>query len=181
LNTERTVDALVEIPRGSRNKYELDEESGRLRLDRVLYSSVHYPTDYGFIPHTLAPDGDHLDILIIINEPTFPGCLVEARPIGGLDMVDEKGSDFKVLAVPTGDPRYATVMRLEDLSPHWLSEIETFFATYKLLEPKDSEVLGWHSLEEAWDTIERAQEAYRQQAGGDDYGAPLPSGRVVPG
>ncbi|HUG15680.1 MAG TPA: inorganic diphosphatase [Thermomicrobiales bacterium] len=165
MNTDRTVEALVEIPRGSRNKYEIDEETGRLRLDRVLFSSVHYPTDYGFIPHTLSPDGDHLDILIIINEPTFPGCLVEARPIGGLDMTDEKGSDFKVLAVPTGDPRYGHVMRLEDLSPHWLKEIETFFATYKLLEPKDSEVLGWHSVDEAWQTIELARDAYRQQAG----------------
>jgi inorganic pyrophosphatase len=164
VNNDRTVEALVEIPRGSRNRYEIDEESGRIRLDRVLYSSVHYPTDYGFIPHTLAPDGDHLDILIIINEPTFPGCLVEARPIGGLDMVDEKGSDFKVLAVPTGDPRYGHITRLEDLSPHWLREIETFFATYKLLEPKDSEVLGWHTAAEAWDMIERAREAYRQQA-----------------
>ncbi|ACZ37648.1 inorganic diphosphatase [Sphaerobacter thermophilus] len=157
----RTVDALIEIPAGSRNKYEFDEKAGRIRLDRVLYTSVHYPTDYGFIPDTLAPDGDHLDILVVTYEPTFPGCLVEARPIGGLDMEDEKGSDFKVLAVPAVDPRFASTRTLEDLDPHWLREIETFFATYKLLEPKHTEVLGWHPVEEAWGVIEAAQRTYR--------------------
>ncbi len=158
---KRTVDALVEIPRGSRNKYEVDEATGRIRLDRVLYSSVHYPTDYGFIPDTLAPDGDHLDILIITHEPTFPGCWIEAEPIGGLDMVDEKGSDFKVLAVPTGDPRFERISDLDHLEQHWLREIETFFDTYKLLERKKTEVIGWHSREEAWEMIERSREAYR--------------------
>ncbi len=157
----RTVDALVEIPRGSRNKYEVDEKTGHIRLDRVLYSSVHYPTDYGFIPETLAPDGDHLDILVITHEPTFPGCWVEAQPIGGLDMTDEKGSDFKVLAVPTGDPRFETISELADLEQHWLREIETFFSTYKLLEDKQTEVLGWHTRDEAWDMIERAREAFQ--------------------
>lgn len=158
----RTVDALIEIPRGSRNKYEVDEETGRIRLDRVLYSSVHYPTDYGFIPETLAPDGDHLDILVITHEPTFPGCWVEAQPIGGLDMVDEKGSDFKVLAVPTGDPRFETISELKDLEQHWLREIETFFGTYKLLEEKITEVLGWHTCAEAWDMIARSRDTYRR-------------------
>ncbi|MDI3340125.1 MAG: inorganic diphosphatase [Sphaerobacter sp.] len=159
----RTVDALIEIPAGSRNKYEYDERAGRIRLDRVLYSSVHYPTDYGFIPDTLAPDGDHLDILVITHEPTFPGCLVEARPIGGLDMEDEQGSDFKVLAVPAVDPRFDDTHTLEDLAPHWLREIETFFATYKLLEPKQTEVLGWHSVADAWEIIEAARRAYRER------------------
>ncbi len=157
----RTVEALIEIPSGSRNKYEYDEATGHIRLDRVLYSSVHYPTDYGFIPDTLAPDGDHLDILVITHEPTFPGCRVEAQPIGGLDMVDEAGSDFKVLAVPTGDPRFETISDLVDLEQHWLREIETFFATYKLLEDKRTEVLGWHSTEDAWKVIEKAREDYR--------------------
>jgi inorganic pyrophosphatase len=148
-----TVWAFIEIPRGSRNKYEYDEASGSFRLDRVLHSSVHYPTDYGFIPETLAEDGDHLDILVLVQEPTFSGCLVEARPIGGLNMSDEKGSDFKVLAVPVGDPRYAHVTELQQLGDHWLREIETFFSTYKLLEPKQTEVLGWHNVDEAWDVI----------------------------
>lgn len=156
------VDALIEIPRGSRNKYEYDEESGRIRLDRVLYSSVHYPTDYGFIPETHAPDGDHLDILVVTHEPTFPGCLVEARVIGGLDMEDEAGSDFKVLAVPVGDPRFDEVTQLDDLAAHWLREIETFFDTYKILEPKTTEVKGWHPLAEALEVIDRARQAYRQ-------------------
>ena len=115
---QESVLAFIEIPRGSRNKYEFDEELGRLRLDRVLYSSVHYPTDYGFVPDTLAEDGDHLDILVLMQEPTFPGCIIEARPIGGLDMSDEKGPDFKVLAVPVGDPRYQEVTNLASLGEH---------------------------------------------------------------
>lgn len=159
---KHVVDALIEIPMGSRNKYEYDEKSGRIKLDRVLYSSVHYPTDYGFIPDTLAPDGDHLDILVVTHEPTFPGCLVEARPIGGLDMEDEAGSDFKVLAVSIGDPRFAEVTQLEHLPTHWLREIETFFDTYKILEPKTTEVKGWHPLEEALAVIERSRTAYRK-------------------
>ena len=158
----QTVDAFIEIPRGSRNKYEFDEKTGRLRLDRVLYSSVHYPTDYGFIPETTSPDGDHLDILVITHEPSFPGCWIEARPIGGLDMIDEKGGDFKVLAIPTGDPRFDSITSLENLEQHWLREIETFFSTYKLLEDKWTEVRGWHPLEAAWEMIEQSRETYRQ-------------------
>ncbi len=154
--------AFIEIPRGSRNKYEFDEEHGTFRLDRVLFSSVHYPTDYGFIPDTLAEDGDHLDILVLVQEPTFPGCLIEARPLGGLDMSDEKGSDFKVLAVPVHDPRYRHVTTLEQLGDHWLREIETFFATYKLLEPKDTEVLGWHDELAARQVIAACRTRYRE-------------------
>lgn len=159
----RTVTAIIEIPMGSRNKYEMDPETGRIHLDRVLYSSVHYPTDYGFIPETLAPDGDTLDILVVTHAPTFPGCLVEARPVGGLDMEDEKGSDFKVLAVPVGDQRFAGIRSLDQLEPHWLLEIETFFATYKLLEPGQTEVRGWHSAEEAWQQIEDARRRYQSE------------------
>jgi inorganic pyrophosphatase len=163
MDDDSTVLAFIEIPRGSRNKYEYDDATKSFRLDRVLYSSVHYPTDYGFIPDTLAEDGDHLDILVLVQEPTFPGCVIEARPLGGLDMSDEKGSDFKVLAVPVGDPRYAHVASLADVGEHWLREIETFFATYKLLEPKHAEVLGWHEAEEARQVIVRCRERYRQR------------------
>jgi len=152
--------AFIEIPRGSRNKYELDHETGRLRLDRVLYSSVHYPADYGFIPDTLGEDGDPLDVLVIVQEPTFPGCLIPARVVGGLDMHDEKGSDFKILAVPDGDPRYRHVATLADLGEHWPREIETFFATYKLLEEKATEVLGWHQAPAAREVIRRCRERY---------------------
>lgn len=160
-----SVLAFIEIPRGSRNKYEFDEALGRLKLDRVLYSSVHYPTDYGFIPDTLAEDGDHLDILVLMQEPTFPGCYIEARPIGGLDMSDEKGSDFKVLAVPVGDPRYQHVNDLTSLGDHWLREIETFFDTYKLLEPKQTEVLGWHDAAFAWQMIDSCRQRYAETSG----------------
>ena len=160
-----TLLAFIEIPRGSRNKYEYDEATATFRLDRVLYSSVHYPTDYGFIPDTLAPDGDHLDVLVVVQEPTFPGCLIEVRPLGGLDMHDEKGSDFKVLAVPVGDPRFAHVTGLDDLGEHWLREIETFFATYKLLEPKQTEVLGWHGLEETREVVARCRAALLEASG----------------
>src|SRR5579884_787039 len=143
-----TVEVLVEIPRGSRNKYEYDELLGLVRLDRVLFSSVHYPTDYGFIPGTRAPDGDHLDVLVVVQEPTFPGCLVPARPVGALEMRDENGTDHKILAVPVGDPRFADVRDIGDLAGHWLREIETFFATYKTLQGIATEVLGWRDAEQ---------------------------------
>jgi inorganic pyrophosphatase len=154
--------AFIEIPQGSRNKYEYDEETQTFRLDRVLFSSVHYPTDYGFIPETLAEDGDHLDILVVVHEPTFPGCLIETRVLGGLDMADEKGSDFKVLAVPVGDPRFSHVRTLHELGDHWLREIETFFATYKLLEPKQTEVIGWRDAEVAHQVVERCRTRYAE-------------------
>ena len=158
--------AFIEIPRGSRNKYELDPDTGHLRLDRVLYSSVHYPADYGFILETMGEDGDPLDVLVLVQEPTFPGCVIPARSVGGLDMHDEKGSDFKVLAVPVGDPRYAHVTTLADLGGHWPREIETFFATYKLLEEKATDVVGWHSVEEAREVIEHCRERYRRISDG---------------
>lgn len=158
-----SVLAFIEIPRGSRNKYEFDDRTGRFFLDRVLYSSVHYPTDYGFIPETLAEDGDPLDVLVLVQEPTFPGCIIPARILGGLDMHDEKGSDFKVLAVPVGDPRYDHVRSLNDLGEHWLREIETFFDTYKLLESKHTDVLGWHELEETVETVATCRERYRAE------------------
>jgi inorganic pyrophosphatase len=109
----------------------------------VLYSSVHYPTDYGFIPNTLAEDGDHLDVLVIVEEPTFPGCHIPARPIGVLNMMDVNGEDQKILAIPVGDPRFAEVHDIDDLSPHWLREIENFFATYKALEGVETSMQGW--------------------------------------
>ncbi len=157
-----TIDAFIEIPMGSRNKYELDPATGQIRLDRVLYSAVHYPTDYGFIPETLGEDGDTLDILVLTYHATFPGCVVETRPIGGLDMADDKGGDFKVIAVPVVDPRFNGVTSLEHLESHWLLEIETFFATYKLLERKHTDVRGWHGVAVAHAEIEACRERYRQ-------------------
>ncbi|MCL4534844.1 MAG: inorganic diphosphatase [Bacteroidetes bacterium] len=158
-----SVDVLVEVPRGSRNKYEYDDKLRLMRLDRVLYSSVHYPTDYGFIPGTLAPDGDHLDALMVVEEPNFPGCLVPARPIGILEMRDERGLDHKILAVPVGDPRFAEVRDIGDLASHWLREIEAFFASYKLLQGIETEVLDWHGANEAWRVIEASRQAARKK------------------
>lgn len=166
----RTLDVVVEIAQGGRNKYEWDERTGRFRLDRVLYSSVHFPTDYGFAPNTLAPDGDTLDVLVIVNEPTFPGCLITVRPIGTLDMRDEKGADHKILSVPARDPRFDQVADIADLGDHWLLEIETFFKTYKTLEGKFTEVLGWHGETVAWQIIEEAERRYLEAQSGNAEG-----------
>ena len=149
------IEAVVEIPKGSRNKYEFDVATGLIRLDRVLFSSVHYPTDYGFIPGTRGADGDMLDILIIVEEPTFPGCRVKVRPIGFLRMVDEKGTDEKILGVPVADPRFDGIKDISDLQSHWLAEIENFFATYKMLEGKESSVQGWCGVTEAKKVLKR--------------------------
>jgi inorganic pyrophosphatase len=161
-SNEQLVSAFIEIPRGSRNKYEFDEKAGVWRLDRVLYSSVHYPTDYGWIPNTLAEDGDHLDILVLVQEPTFPGCMIDARPLGGLDMEDEAGRDFKLLAVPAYDPRFSHYQTLDQVGPHWLREIETFFQTYKLLEDKETEVGEWHGREHALQVLRECRERYER-------------------
>ena len=163
------VEVVVEIPRGSRNKYEWDEHAGVFRLDRVLSSAVFYNFDYGFVPDTRAGDGDHTDILLLIDEPTFPGCRVWARPIGGLEMRDEKGFDFKVLSVAVGDPHQAHVERLEQVRPHRLVEIENFFRTYKLLEDKAVDVVGWRSRDAALEVLAADRTTYRRETGG---GAP---------
>ncbi|MDR7521623.1 MAG: inorganic diphosphatase [Armatimonadota bacterium] len=144
-----SVLARVEVPRGSRNKYEVDPERGAIRLNRVLYSPLHYPADYGFLEDTLAEDGDHLDVLIFTYEPTFPGCLVDVRPIGVLDMRDEKGHDQKILAVPAGDPRFDGVTDLEHVPSHFLKEVTHFFTVYKELEQKPVEIYGWAGAQEA--------------------------------
>jgi inorganic pyrophosphatase len=143
------VEVVVEIPRGSRNKYEWDESAGVFRLDRVLASAVHYNFDYGFVTDTRSGDGDHTDALLLIDEPTFPGCRVWARPIGGLEMRDDKGPDFKVLCVAVADPHQAHVERLDQVRPHRLVEIEHFFNTYKLLEAKETDVVGWRDADTA--------------------------------
>ena len=143
------IEVVVEIPRGSRNKYEWDERAGVFRLDRVLSSAVFYNFDYGFVEDTRADDGDHTDALLLIDEPTFPGCHVWARPIGGLEMRDEKGHDFKVLCVAVGDPQQEHVEQLDQVRPHRLIEIEHFFQTYKLLEDKLTDVVGWQDREHA--------------------------------
>ena len=159
----RTVEARIEIPMGSRNKYEVDAKTGRIRLDRVLYSSVYYPAEYGFVEDTLYLDGDPLDILVFTSAPTFPGCYVECRVIGGMDMIDCGAPDVKILAVNVGDPRYDHVHTLNDLPPHYLQEIENFFQTYKTLQNKETEVNGFFDVDKAWEIIDSSIERARQQ------------------
>ncbi len=160
------IEAVIEIPSGNRNKYEFDEHANVFRLDRVLSSAVYYNFDYGFIEGTRADDGDHTDVLVLIGEPTFTGCHIWVRPVGGLAMRDENGDDFKVLSVALADPLYAHIESLDDVSPHRLVEIEHFFETYKLLENKAVEVLGWRDRETALAML-RADRARweREQAG----------------
>lgn len=148
---------VVEVPKGSRNKYELDRVSGRIKLDRVLFSAVHYPADYGYVEGTLAEDGDEVDILVLIDEPTFPGCLMEAKPIGMLRMIDEKGIDNKILAVPVNDPRWSPIQDISELPAHLLVEIENFFLTYKKLEVKEVVSEGWCGSEQAREYLIRCR------------------------
>ena len=157
------MNVIVEIPKFSKNKYEIDKETGAITLDRVLYSPVHYPTDYGYIPETLSEDGDPLDIMVIGGEPVPPGCVVKARPIGFIKMVDGGEQDNKILAVQKNNPRFDTVKDLSDIelsNPHLLKEIAHFAAVYKELQGKKVEVQGWENAEAAKAEIRRAQEAY---------------------
>jgi inorganic pyrophosphatase len=157
---------IVEVPKDSANKYEYDPDLGIFRLDRVLYSPLHYPGDYGFVPSTLAEDGDPLDVLVLMGQPTFPGCLIEVRPLGYLEMTDEKGPDQKVLAVPTTDPRYVGYRTLSDVHPHRLREIEHFFAIYKELEGKTVTVDGWRGTPETLDLVRATMERFAEPATG---------------
>lgn len=148
-------DVVVEIPKGQRNKYEMDHESGRIRLDRMLFTATRYPADYGFIEHTLAEDGDPLDALVLLDEPTFPGCLIRCRAIGMFRMRDEKGRDDKVLCVPATDPRMAHLADIYDVSEFDRLEIQHFFEVYKALEPgKEVEAARWVDRQAATEEIE---------------------------
>jgi inorganic pyrophosphatase len=152
------VDVVIETPQGSRNKYEMDPKTGRIRLDRMLFTSTVYPLDYGFIPGTLAEDGDPLDSLVWLEEPTFPGCLVEARPVAVFWMHDEHGPDAKVFSVPANDPRMNGIRDLEDVPPYLTAEIGHFFDIYKELEPgKSTDVRGWMDRAEAERLITEAK------------------------
>lgn len=161
--------AVIEIPKRSRNKFELDKDSGLFRLDRVLYSAVHYPGDYGFIPRTLAEDGDPCDILVLIREPTFPGCEIDARPIGLLRMSDRGEPDAKIIAVPAEDPFQNEYFDVADIPAHTLREIEHFFQIYKDLEGRRVEIAGWEkseaAMQEILDSIARYDTAYLRATG----------------
>ena len=160
-NVPRVVHAIVEIPKGRRNKFEVDKDTGLMRLDRYLYSSSHYPGDYGFIPQTLAEDGDALDVLVMVNEPTFSGCLIEARVVGLFRMKDRGQNDFKVLGVPDTDPLFAEYQDLGDAPAHFLREVEHFFATYKQLEGVAIETQGWALARDAIVEVKQCVERYK--------------------
>ncbi len=162
-DSPRVVHAIVEIPKGSRNKFEVDKETGLMRLDRHLYSSSHYPGDYGFIPQTLAEDGDALDVLVMVNEATFSGCLIEARVLGLFRMRDRGHNDYKVLAVPNTDPLFAEYRNLRDIASHFLREVEHFFATYKQLEGVQIETMGWATAEEAVTEVNSSIKRYAEK------------------
>jgi inorganic pyrophosphatase len=160
------INVVVEIPQGSRNKYEYDKGLNIFRLDRALHSPIYYPGDYGFVPRTLAEDDDPLDVLILVIQPTFPGCLVVARPIGLLKMVDDGKPDDKVLAVPVGEPAYNDVHNFTQIFPHQLRQISHFFETYKMLEGKSTSTHGWadaaaarHSIVESAQRFEKIEKS----------------------
>src|SRR5690348_2207052 len=155
------VNAIVEIPTGSRIKYEIDHETGLVHVDRVLFSPFHYPAEYGFIPGTLAPDGDPCDVLVLINGATYPGVVIRARPVGILKMHDDKGQDDKVLCVAADDPNYQHVNELTDLPPHFMKEVEHFFLTYKDLEEKDVHTDGWDGREAACAFVQQCVAAFK--------------------
>ena len=155
------VNAIIEIPKGRRSKFELDKTSGLFRLDRYLFSSSHYPGDYGFVPQTLAEDGDALDVLVMVNEPTFSGCLIEARLVGMFRMTDRGMSDFKLLGVPFRDPLFEGYRELRDVPSHFLREVEHFFATYKQLEGLPVKTEGWVGVEEALAEFRASMKRFR--------------------
>ena len=172
------INAIIEIPKGSSNKYEYDKELNVFRLDRTLYSPVHYPGAYGFIPQTHSEDGDPLDVVVIVENDTFPGCLIEVRPIGVLVMADDKGLDHKILAVPLHDPKMREVNRLQHLAAHYLAEIDYFFNIYKDLEGKKSDTYGWEDRTVAQQVIRECVQRYKDYKAGliDQWNNPTPLG-----
>lgn len=158
----KVLNAVIEIPKGGHNKYEVDPHSGFVKLDRVLHSALFYPADYGFITETLAPDGDHLDVLVVTDSPTMPGCVVEVRPLGILKMMDGGEQDDKLIAVQYRNPHFHHIKKLSDLAPHLLDEIVHFFEEYKVLEDKQVEVNGYGQLKEAENFIKNTHSAYQK-------------------
>lgn len=156
-----TFDVLIEIPKGSRNKYEYDFKLKKVRYDRMIFSSMMYPADYGFVPETLALDKDPLDVLVLVTEPTFPGCVIEVKPIGVFHMADEKGPDEKIMCVPISDPIANKVSDLSGLNPHLIQEIEHFFRVYKDLEKKKVDVGEWGNAQEAKEIVEKCKQRYK--------------------
>ncbi|MBV8980974.1 MAG: inorganic diphosphatase [Acidimicrobiia bacterium] len=159
------LEVIIEIPRGSRNKYEMDHDTGAIWLDRELFTATRYPTDYGFVPDTLGEDGDPIDVLVLVDEPTFPGCHIMVRPLAVFWMQDEAGPDAKILTVPIDDPRWKDIDDLSDLPAFMLQEISHFFEIYKTLEPgKSTDTAGWQGRVEAERAVEDARQRFRPDA-----------------
>ncbi|MDB5237597.1 MAG: Inorganic diphosphatase [Parcubacteria group bacterium] len=161
--TKDEMNVIIEINKGSKNKYEIDKETGLIALDRTMYTAQDYPFDYGFVPQTLWDDGDALDVALLTTYPLFPGVLVRARPVGIMHMIDGGEADEKIIAVPTGDPRFADVKDLADINPHTLKEISHFFATYKQLQKKEVQVGEFEGKDAAQAAFERAQKLYAEK------------------
>jgi len=157
------VNAIIEVPKGSHSKYEYDESIDEIKLDKILHSSIVYPTEYGFIPKTRTEDGEQLDVLVLISEHLFSGCLVEVRPIGVLFMEDSEGIDVKIIAVAAKDPLFSQVKNIEDVDENYKKEIHNFFEMYKQLENKTIKVHNWHNKEEAYKRIKEAQERFTRE------------------
>jgi inorganic pyrophosphatase len=162
-NPPEIVYTVIEVPKGSRNKYEYSKKAGVIKLDRVLYSPLHYPGDYGFIPQSFFDDGDPMDVLVMMNEATFPGCVVEARTLGMLKMIDKGEPDYKILAVPATDPNFGHLQTFDDIPKHYLEEVKHFFMTYKQLEGAVVQNHGWVGTDEAREEVVRSMRLYREQ------------------
>ncbi len=155
------IEAIIEIPMGTKNKYEIDKKTGKIKLNRVQYSSMTYPAEYGFIDNTLANDGDPLDILVLTSEPTFPGCIVDARVIGYLQTIDNGFGDNKIIAVNNVDPRFENINEITDITEHARLEIKNFFETYKILQKIEVKTFDYHKKKEALEEIKRTEKAYQ--------------------
>jgi inorganic pyrophosphatase len=162
-NIPDEINVIVEINKGSKNKYELDKETGMIKLDRVMHTAQDYPFDYGFVPQTHWHDGDPLDVVLLTTYPLLPGILVEARPVAVIDMVDGGESDAKIIAVPLGDPRFKHVVSLKDVNEHTLKEIEHFFLTYKQIQKKTVTIESVRDVEDAKNVIKEGIELYKQK------------------
>ena len=160
-----TINVIIECPKGTKNKYEIDKETGLIKLDRAMKTSQDYPFDYGFVPQSLWDDGDALDVVLLTTYPLYPGILVEARPVGIMTMIDGGDSDDKIIAVPASDPRFDEVQTLADVNQYTLKEMQHFFETYKTIDKKVVEVKGFHEKEEALAAVKRGLELYQEKFG----------------
>ncbi len=163
INKDNTINVIIEIEKGSKNKYELDKETGLIKLDRVMYTAQSYPFDYGFLPNTLWKDGDPLDVVLLTSYSIHPGVLVEARPIAYLNMIDHGESDVKVIAVPAHDPRFNNIKDINDINTHTIDEINHFFETYKILENKTVEIPSVHDLKETLEIIKESIKLFKRK------------------